>query len=375
VFARHRKNIREILTSGRTQFAPTQTTKENHKMDLSQYTAVPFNDSAAKAAQERWNNVAKPVGSLGALEDLLVQIAGITGDTTLDLARRAVLIYAGDNGVTAHGIASTPTEITVTMSGFMAKKRSSVCLMANVANCDSYIIDVGCFEKLTFDGIVDRHIADGTADISAGAAMSAEQCELAVRAGIELVRDLKQIGGYKLFATGEMGIGNTTTSSAIAAVLLGKDPAVVTGRGAGLTDKALERKIAVIEQAIAVNRPDASDAFDVLRKLGGFDIAALTGTYIGGAVYGVPIIIDGFISSVAALVAARMFPDCRRAMLASHVSREPAAQMLLDALNLSAVVHAGMRLGEGTGAVTLIPLLDMAVTVYRDMMTFADIGM
>jgi nicotinate-nucleotide--dimethylbenzimidazole phosphoribosyltransferase len=344
-------------------------------MDFSQYKAVPWNENAAKSAQERWNNVAKPVGSLGALEDLLVQIAGVTGDPALDVVRRAVLIYAGDNGVTAQGIASTPPAITVTMSGFMAKKRSSVCLMANAARCDSYIIDVGCFEKLSFDGIIDRHVADGTADISLGAAMTAGQCEQAIRVGIELVRDLKQIGGYKLLATGEMGIGNTTTSSAIAAVLLGVEPSVVTGRGAGLSDEALERKIAVIEKAIAVNNPNAGDAFDVLRRLGGYDIAALVGTYIGGAVYGLPIIIDGFISSVAALVASRIFPESRRVMLASHVSHEPAAKMLLDSLNISAIIHAGMRLGEGTGAVALIPLLDMAVAVYRDLMTFADIGM
>ncbi|MDR0937564.1 MAG: nicotinate-nucleotide--dimethylbenzimidazole phosphoribosyltransferase [Oscillospiraceae bacterium] len=334
-----------------------------------------FNETAADLAQAHWNNCAKPVGSLGELEALLIKIAGITGDAEPHFSRRAVIVVAADNGVTRNGIASTPPEITVTMAGFMAKKRSSVCIMAKAANCDSYVIDVGCFKKLPFDGIIDRHIADGTEDISKTAAMSAEQCERAIQTGIDLVRDFKLTGGYKLLATGEMGIGNTTTSSAIASVLLQRSPAEVTGRGAGLTDEALERKIKIIEQAITVNRVDPLDPFDVLCKLGGYDIAAMTGLYIGGALYGVPVIVDGFISAVAALTARRLCPKSYYAMIASHVSAEPAAKMVLSALELNAVIHAGMRLGEGTGAVALFPLLDMAAAVYKDLMTFADIGM
>ncbi|MDR0818104.1 MAG: nicotinate-nucleotide--dimethylbenzimidazole phosphoribosyltransferase, partial [Oscillospiraceae bacterium] len=252
---------------------------------------------------------------------------------------------------------------------------SSVCIMAKTANCDSYIVDMGCFSKLAFDGVVDRHIADGTEDISKTAAMSKEQCEQAIQTGIDLVRDLKQTGGYKILATGEMGIGNTTTSSAIASVLLEKSPAEVTGRGAGLTDEALEKKIKIIEQAISVNRVDPLDPFGVLRKLGGYDIAGMVGMYIGGALYGVPIIVDGFISAVSALTAIRLCPNVWNALIASHVSAEPAAKMILQALELDAVIHAGMRLGEGTGAVALFPLIDMAAAVYSDMMTFADIGM
>ncbi|MDR0858094.1 MAG: nicotinate-nucleotide--dimethylbenzimidazole phosphoribosyltransferase [Oscillospiraceae bacterium] len=334
-----------------------------------------FNQAAADEAAAHWNNCAKPVGSLGELEALLIRIAGVTGSAAPDFSRRAVVIVAADNGVVTHGIASTPPEITVTMSGFMAKKRSSVCIMAKAANCDSYVVDMGCFKKLPFDGIIDRHISDGTADISVTAAMSRGQCEQAVQAGIDLVRDFKFTGGYKILATGEMGIGNTTTSSAIASVLLQRTPAEVTGRGAGLTDDALERKIKIVEKAISVNRVDPLDPFDVLRKLGGYDIAAMVGLFLGGALYSVPIVVDGFISAVAAYTARRLCPKSYYAMVASHVSAEPAAKMILSALELNAVIHAGMRLGEGTGAVAIFPLLDMAAAVYRDLMTFADIGM
>jgi nicotinate-nucleotide--dimethylbenzimidazole phosphoribosyltransferase len=246
--------------------------------------------------------------------------------------------------------------------------------MAKTVNADVILADMGMFKKLDKSGILDYHIADGTADLSLGAAMTSEQCEKAIQYGIDIVRDAKA-NGYKLLATGEMGIGNTTTSSAIAAVLLGESVESVTGRGAGLSDEALDRKIAVIKRGIDVNAPNPADAFDVLRKLGGFDIAGLCGVYLGGAIYGIPIIIDGFISAVAALTALRLCPSSKQVMLASHISAEPAARMVLDALELTPVIHAGMRLGEGTGAVALIPLLDQIIAVYNELMTFADIGM
>jgi len=332
--------------------------------------ALPLNEAAIKSTEARWNSVAKPVGSLGELESLLIKIAAVSGST--DISKRAVIILAADNGVTAQGIASTPPEITVTMSEFMAKHRSSVCIMAKTANCDAILRDMGMFRLGA--GVEGPHISDGTADMSQQAAMTVEQCEQAIEYGIELVKTAKE-QGYKLLATGEMGIGNTSTSSAIAAVLLNRSVEEITGRGAGLDDEGFKRKIEVIKKSIEINKPDANDAFDVLRKLGGYDIAGLCGVFLGGAVCGIPIIIDGFISGIAALCAARICPEAVQAMIASHVSAEPAAIMVLEELGLKPIIHAGMRLGEGTGAVALIPMLDMVKAVFDEMMTFADIGM
>ena len=334
----------------------------------------PLDEAAIQASHEQWNRIAKPVGSLGQMEDLVTQIAGISGESLPDIAKRAVLIMCADNGVLAQGVAQTPGEITATMSEFMAAKRSSVCIMAKACGADSLPVDVGIFRKVTTEGMRDCHIADGTNDMTQGPAMSVEQAEQAIRVGMELVKEFKE-KGYKLLATGEMGIGNTTTSSAIASVLLGLEAEVVTGRGAGLSDEGLQRKLSAIKRAIEVNQVQADDAFDVLRKLGGYDIAALTGIFLGGALYRVPIIIDGFISAVSALIATRLCPNSQAYMLPSHVSAEPASRLVLDALGFKAMIHAGMRLGEGTGAVALMPLLDMALAVYKDLMTFADIGM
>jgi nicotinate-nucleotide--dimethylbenzimidazole phosphoribosyltransferase len=220
--------------------------------------------------------------------------------------------------------------------------------------------------------LLNRRVAAGTADISEGPAMSRAQALQAVETGIQLAADAKA-DGCKILLTGEMGIGNTTTSAAMAAVLLGADPAQVTGRGAGLSSEGLRRKTAVVRRAIEVNRPDAADPLGVLAALGGFDIAGLCGVFIGGAAHRLPVLCDGLISTVAALCAVRLFPAAGNAMLASHVSAEPAGRMLLDALGLAPLICAGMYLGEGSGAVAALPLLDMAYAVYDGMRTFEEI--
>ena len=205
-----------------------------------------------------------------------------------------------------------------------------------------------------------------------GPAMTREEAQQALETGISMVEELKN-KGYSLIATGEMGIGNTTTSSAVASVLLNEEVEKMTGRGAGLSSEGMTRKINAIKKAIEINQPDPTDGVDVLSKVGGFDIAGMAGIFIGGAVYGVPIVIDGFISAVAALAAARICPLVKEYMLASHVSKEPAAHLILEALGLSAPLHCGMCLGEGTGAVVLFPILDLACGVYNGMSTFQDI--
>ena len=333
-----------------------------------------FDQPAAEQAAARWDNLAKPVGSLGLLERAVITLAGVQATPQPKINKRAVLVLCADNGVTAQGVASTPPEITAVMAGFIANKRSSVCIMAKQANADSIAIDMGMFRRVDAPGLIDRHIADGTADMTMGPAMSREQALQAIETGIELVKSCKA-QGYEILATGEMGIGNTTTSSAISAVLLGKTPLEMTGVGAGLDEAGLQRKISAVERAIAVNQPDANDPVDVLAKLGGFDIAGMVGVFLGGALYGVPIIVDGFISATAALVASRIWPEARASMLFSHLSAEPASRAVLSALQAEPKISAGMRLGEGTGAVALLPLLDQALAVYYNLMTFADIGM
>lgn len=338
-------------------------------------SAIPQADARALAdAQKHWDSIAKPLGSLGLLEKSITRIAGVTGSSNVRLGRRAVIVLCADNGVVSEGISQSGSEVTLAVAENLTKKQTSVCRMAKYAETEVIPVDMGMTKRLNSPLLLDRHIADGTADIAVGPAMTREQAEKAIEAGIGLVKSCKE-EGYDILATGEMGIGNTTTSSAITSVLLGMPVTAVTGRGSGLTDTALKRKISVIEKAIDVNKPDPHDAFDVLMKLGGFDIAGMAGIFIGGALYRVPIIIDGIISASSALVAARLCPSCRYAMLASHVSDEPAGHYLLDALSLRPIIHAEMRLGEGTGAVALLPLLDMALAVYHSSSSFSDIGL
>ncbi len=323
-------------------------------------------------ARDRWNGIAKPIGSLGLLEDAVSKIAGLTGSAKVRLGKRAVLVMCADNGVVAEGVTQTGQEVTALVAGNMVKHDSSVCRMAQVAHAEVYPIDMGMIAPA--EGVRDVHIRRGTGNIALGPAMTREEAERAVETGIDLVGELKS-QGCSIIATGEMGIGNTTTASAMLAAFLEVEPAEVTGRGAGLSDEGLRRKIDAIRRALAVNRPDPRDGLDVLSKVGGLDIAGMCGTFLGGAIHRVPILVDGFISAVAALCALRIAPGSRQAMLAAHVSAEPAARLVLEALGLQPLISAGLRLGEGTGAVAAMPLLDMALAVYDGMVTFDNIGM
>lgn len=331
----------------------------------------PENEDAARTAQNRWDAIAKPLNSLGDLESMVISIAALTGSDRITLNKRAVAVFCADNGVVAEGVSQSGPEITAIMAHEMAEGRSSVCKMAKRAGADVFPIDVGMLTPGA--GVLDRHVSRGSGDIAKGPAMSRRQAEAAVCIGIETAGKLQK-QGYTLLATGEMGIGNTTTSSAMASVLLHKTPETVTGKGAGLSDSALIHKVEIIKKAIACNNPDPADALDVLSKLGGYDIAAMAGLFIGGAVYRVPVIIDGFISAVAALTAARISPKARIAMLASHCSAEPAAKAVLQELGKKPILFAGMRLGEGTGAVCLMPILDLALAVYNGNSTFNAVG-
>lgn len=338
---------------------------------LSQITGP--DEAARTACLARWDGLAKPLGSLGLLESSLARVAAVTGSPDITLDRRTLLVLCADNGVVAQGVTQCGSEVTASVARALAAGESTVCHMAKTARCQVVPVDMGMADFPSTPGVWDRRVRNGTADISQGPAMTRAECVRAIELGAELVRRCREEGA-SILATGEMGIGNTTTSSALAAVLLGKNPAEVTGRGAGLSDAGLVRKIAAIEQAIALNRPDPADPIDVLAKVGGLDIAGLCGVFLGGALYRVPVIIDGFISGTAALCAARLQPGAEFAMLPSHVSAEPVGGLMLEALGLTPLLTAGMRLGEGSGAVALLPLLDMALAVYQSGQTFGRLG-
>lgn len=329
---------------------------------------------AEREARRRWDSLAKPLGSLGLLEDVVVQIAALTGNADVDLSRRTLLVFCADNGVVAQRVTQTGSSVTAAVARALAAGESTVCPMARVAHCRVIPVDMGILDFPSAPGVLDHRVCNGTGDITRGPAMRREECVRAIEAGMELVREQKRAGA-SILATGEMGIGNTTTSSAVAAVLLGRPPAELVGRGAGLSDAGLARKRAAVERAVSVNRPDPADPVDVLAKVGGLDLAALCGVYLGGAKYRVPVLLDGFISAAAALCAVRLWPECSGALIASHVSAEPAGALLLEVLGKKPLITAEMRLGEGSGAVAALPLLDIALAVYSSGHTFGKMGM
>ncbi len=329
---------------------------------------------AMEEARVRWNRVAKPLYSLGLLEDMIVRVAGMQRTAQVELSPRCALVLCADHGVVAEGVSQSGQEVTALVAASIAGGTSNVNLMAAAADTDVFAVDMGMASELGQSGLLNRRVGSGTANMTMGPAMSRAQAEEAVQTGIDLVREMAQ-KGYRLVLTGEMGIGNTTASAALCCALLGLSPEETVNRGAGLSDEGLLRKQGAVKRALMVNRPDPKDPLDVLSKLGGFEIAGMTGAFLGGMSCGVPVVIDGAISAVAALIAAELCPEAREYMLASHLSREPLAAKVLEQLGLRPVLHADMALGEGTGAVALMPLLDMALRVYDGPHTFSSLGM
>ena len=346
----------------------------------------PVDQEAVCAAQKRWDSIAKPLHSLGKMEKIVMQIAGITGSADVRLDKRALVAMCADNGVVEEGVTQTGQEVTAIVAENFLKGDTSACVMCRQCGTDVFPVDVGMASDTKVPS--DLKVMMGTRNMTKEPAMAYEEAVQGIEAGIEMVRRLKE-QGYRLIATGEMGIGNTTTSSAVASVLLNRSVEEMTGRGAGLSGEGLKRKIDAIKRAVKLNEPkrkidaikravklnepDPSDPVDVLAKVGGLDIAGMAGVFIGGAVYRIPVVIDGFISCVAALVAQRISPLTKDYMIASHVSREPAAAMILEALEKEAVLHGEMCLGEGSGAVALFPFIDMGLAVYESMSTFEEI--
>lgn len=326
---------------------------------------------AQEIAQVRLDSLTKPLGSLGRLEDIVRQTAGITGKARPNVDKKTIVIMCADNGVVEEGVSSCPKSVTAAVTQNFMKGITGVNVLSSHAGADIVVVDIGVDAKLDAEGILDKKIRMGTGNIAKGPAMSRDEAVRAVEAGIEAVFELHQ-KGVGLLGTGEMGIGNTTTSSAITAVLTGKPLEPLVGRGSGLSDKDLDNKIKVIKRAIEVNKPDPADPIDVLSKLGGLDIAGLAGCYVGAAACRLPIVIDGFIASAAALVAVRLKPEARQFMFAAHGSAEPGSNAVLEALGLEPLLRLGMRLGEGTGAAIAFHIIDAAFAAYNGMGTFGD---
>lgn len=333
----------------------------------------PADRAAIATAQNRWNSIAKPLNSLGLLEAGVIKIAGIMGTADVDIGRRATVVMCADNGIVEEGVTQSGQDVTAIVTENMSSGDTSVCCMSRMAKSDVIPVNIGCAMAVAGDKIRQKCVRMGTANFTKEPAMTRDEAENAIIIGIELVRELKE-SGYKIIATGEMGIGNTTTSSAITAVLLEQSADIVTGRGAGLSGEGLLRKIATIKKGISLHNPDKNDAVDVIAKVGGLDIAGLCGVFLGGAIYHIPIIIDGFISATAALCATRISPYAIDYMIAGHASKEPAGEMLMSALGVRPFLYADMCLGEGTGAVAVMPILDMAIAVYSQMSTFEEIA-
>ncbi len=329
----------------------------------------PLDQKASELCMEHWDALAKPLRSLGKLETCIAQIAGIQRNPKVNIEKKGLLVMCADNGVVTEGVTQTGQEVTAQVAeNFAAENKATTTILCKKVGADIWPIDIGVYRDTN---IRNCKIAYGTKNLYLEPAMTREEAVKALETGINLVMEKKQ-EGYTLLAAGEMGIGNTTTSSAVASVLLNRPVEEMTGRGAGLSSKGLERKIEVIRHAIQLHQPDPEDAVDVLAKVGGFDIAGMAGVFLGGAAAGIPVVIDGFIAGVAALVAQRICPLAGDYMIASHISQEPATKQVLEALGKEAFLTADMHLGEGSGAVMLFPILDLAVEVYFKMATFQE---
>lgn len=331
---------------------------------------APLDEAAMNAARQRQMMLAKPPGSLGRLEELSVQLAGITGNVHNRIEKKHLLVFAADNGVTAEGVSSAPQSVTLQQSINLTRAKTGASVLCKHFGCGITVCDVGIAAVVRDEQVVNRKIAYGTGNIFREPAMTRQQAEQAIATGIELARDTDA----DVLGVGEMGIGNTTTSSAVLSVLLDADVDAVTGRGGGITDSSFQKKKDVIRRAIAINRPDKADAVDVLAKVGGFDIAAMCGAFLGAAATHRPVVIDGFISAVAALCAVKLCPNVKGYLIPSHASYEIGYKLAMDAMGLTPIFLLGMRLGEGSGCPLAFQVLSAACAIINDMATFDQAG-
>ena len=332
-------------------------------------TIKPIDIGAAVAARQRWDKLAKPVGSLGRLEEIVIQIAAIHGESPRPLTKRAIAVFAADNGVAkAEPISVASWELTALQAQSMAQGKASISAFARATGSDLFVYDVGVDTDILLSGVLSRRVARGTGNITTEPAMTLSQCVAAIEVGIQVAKDLAQ-QGYKVLVAGEMGIGNTTTSAALAARLTGAPLDIVVGKGTGLTEQRVAYKKEIVQRALDKHASvSEEDPIALLAALGGYDIAAMVGFYIGGASEGLPLVLDGYISVVAALLAYRIAAGVHPYFVASHVSEEPGYNVIADYMGLHPTLDMKMRLGEGTGAVLLLPILDVAVAAFNETM-------
>ncbi len=334
----------------------------------------PLDEPAMAAARARQDTLTKPLGSLGRLEELSVLLAGIFGEATPTIRRKSVILAAGDHGVVAEGVSAYPQEVTPQMVYNFLRGGAGINVLARQTGTDIVIFDAGVAADLEpHPQLRSAKIARGTANMAIGPAMTRQQAIQCIETGINAAQE-QIAAGADLIGCGDMGIGNTTPSSAITAVITGADPAVTTGRGTGLEDQALEHKVRVVRRAIEINQPDPKDGLDVLTKVGGFEIGLLAGAMLGTAAGRRPVVVDGFISGAAALIAWTMSPRAGSYFIASHQSVEPGHRVGLDAMGLNPLLDLGMRLGEGTGAALAMPIIEAAARCLAEMATFDEAG-
>ena len=331
---------------------------------------LPLDRGAMTAAEEYQARLAKPPGSLGRLEEISIQLAGITGRVHNALNKKQLLVFAADNGVVAEGVSSAPQSVTKQQTINLMRGKTGAAVLAKHFGCGLTVCDVGVNADIYESTVLNRKIAYGTQNICTGPAMTREQTLQAILTGAEIARTVDA----DVIGVGEMGIGNTTTSSAVLAVLLGADVEAVTGRGGGITEESFRKKKAVIRTAIEVNRPDRDDVVGVLSKVGGFDLAAMCGAFLGAAAARRPAVIDGLISAAAALCAVRLCPNVRGYLVPSHASFEIGYRLAMETMDLRPLFDLGMRLGEGSGCPLAFQVLDAACAVINDMATFDEAG-
>lgn len=324
--------------------------------------------------QERLNYLLKPPGSLGVLEDIALQLSGIYGDPMPTIGPKTIIVMGGDHGVMEEGYSPFPPSLTAAMIPHYPDGGSGVAVLARHAGASIVMVDIGVSTPVDHPGVLNRKVKPGTDNMAKGPAMSREEAIKALEVGIEIA-SAEIAKGAKVLGTGELGIGNTTPSSALLAVFGGYSPEEVTGRGTGLDDQGLKLKSQVIARAIEINQPDPNDPIGVLAKVGGLEIAGLAGVILGAAANRVPVVVDGFISGAAALVASRIAPKSLKFMIGSHCSAEKAARAMVETVGIRPMLDMQMRLGEGTGAALTMPIIDASLKILHEMTTFAAIGM
>jgi len=341
---------------------------------LSKIDIAPVSVEHMKNAQARLDILTKPIGSLGMLEEFVKRLAGIYNTDMPLMPKKVVFTFAGDHGVCAEGVSAFPAEVTPQMVINILRGGAAINVLARHAGADVVVVDAGVnYDFPVTVGLINKKVAHGTKNMAKGPAMSKEEAIKSIEIGITLAHEYKE-KGYRMFGTGDMGIGNTTPSAAIASVITGKPAAQVTGRGTGIDDKVHKHKISVIEMAISVNKPNSSDPIDVLSKVGGAEIGAIAGLCLGAAQRAIPVVIDGFISTAGALIAYCINPMVGQYLFAGHKSQEIGHIVMLEFMKLRPILDLDLRLGEGTGAVMAMTLIDSGLKIYREMATFQEAG-